>query len=67
MVLFFKRDLIEDSVFSSLAFAKRNASSSVLETLEYAFFISVCDKRNEEIFAPLNFFHIFGLHYHHFF
>ena len=41
MVLFFKMDLIIDSVFSSLAFAKRNALSSVLETLEYAFFISV--------------------------
>jgi hypothetical protein len=36
-----QRDFIVDSVFSSLAFTNRIALSSFLETLEYAFFISV--------------------------
>ena len=49
MVLFFKRDLIADSVFSRLACANRIALSSFLETLEYAFFITY------HIFAPVLF------------
>ena len=47
MILFFNNDFTEDSVFSSLSFAIRNASSSVFETLEYAFLISFLDIINE--------------------
>ncbi len=59
IVLFFKIDFIVDSVFATLDLDNCIAVILFLDTLENASLISFWDKRNEIIFAPLNFFSYF--------